>query len=582
ADSKHKQLYLQILRGKAFIDYLSDNESLPGQPGPYFRIFIKFFNQRFRSQLTLCSCEPEFNEGFLLDLQTSFATGKLNKHCPKKFVFINLTNFFHLGESFDGNSADLLSISSPIHLVLVRIDQLGNSTLVSSYFLEWRSLLTSYDSRMTLAIELHGIGPENEIPVGILEIKLELIPELSDILSPDIVTSQLNLERSRRTEQERLFLVYAKQWWKEYLQIRSNNEQRYVKIFAQDENGSTHPVTQYIMPLQAGRLLETPNEAAWFVALIPYGAMTTVGGSSKSKMERWANIHTVLCLNKGDCEEHAILLCSLLLGFGLDAYMCVGSKLNSEPYAWVVTLGYDGYSVFWDPLTSIKYKHIPIRPDDPPIVPQHKPEYPFTKIGCMFNHRSFYANSQPSDSVFTCQFDLSNESLWKRMAADNLQAISASRTWVTVRVPTLVVNPLDPYLASNDLEQELQAYILEYRRDLGLTTTWDSHLCYLLGSALNNYEMEKKTGLSINNDEFHLAIRRAVPNGHTFKGFPARFSHIQGRRIFAACLKSTLCHDILSCRGDVVRFAVRARVFVYPESVISAWLMIAVKYKIII
>ena len=41
------------------------------------------------------------------------------------------------------------------------------------------------------------------------------------------------LEHSKNTERERLFLVYAKQWWKEYLEIRDDHKNRLVKIFAQ-------------------------------------------------------------------------------------------------------------------------------------------------------------------------------------------------------------------------------------------------------------------------------------------------------------------------------------------------------------
>ena len=44
---------------------------------------------------------------------------------------------------------------------------------------------------------------------------------------------QVNMERSRQAERERLFLVYAKQWWTEYLQIRPVHKDRLVKIFAQ-------------------------------------------------------------------------------------------------------------------------------------------------------------------------------------------------------------------------------------------------------------------------------------------------------------------------------------------------------------
>ena len=49
----------------------------------------------------------------------------------------------------------------------------------------------------------------------------------------DVISAQISLEKTRQAEWERLFLVYAKQWWKEYLQIRPQHKQRLVKIFAQ-------------------------------------------------------------------------------------------------------------------------------------------------------------------------------------------------------------------------------------------------------------------------------------------------------------------------------------------------------------
>ena len=71
------------------------------------------------------------------------------------------------------------------------------------------------------------------MPVGVLEMRLEVIPRTRDHLSEQIVSAQVSLERNRQAERERLFLVYAKQWWKEYLQIRPSHGQRLVKIFAQ-------------------------------------------------------------------------------------------------------------------------------------------------------------------------------------------------------------------------------------------------------------------------------------------------------------------------------------------------------------
>ena len=47
-----------------------------------------------------------------------------------------------------------------------------------------------------------------------------------------------------------------------------------------------------------------------------------------------------------------MLLCSLLLGFGLDAYVCLGTKVKGLAHAWVMTRNIDGSVCFWEALTA--------------------------------------------------------------------------------------------------------------------------------------------------------------------------------------------------------------------------------------
>jgi centrosomal protein CEP76 len=54
---------------------------------------------------------------------------------------------------------------------------------------------------------------------------------------------------------------------------------------------------------------------------------------------------------------------------------------------------------------------------------------------------------------------------------------------------------------------------------------------------LSSYELERVTGLSVGNEEFQEAVRRAVPNGHAFKGFPIQFVHKNARKAFVFSLK---------------------------------------------
>ena len=48
------------------------------------------------------------------------------------------------------------------------------------------------------------------------------------------------------------------------------------------------------------------------------------------------------------------------------------------------------------------------------------------------------------------------------------------------------------------------------------------------------------------------------------------------------CFRSPVCEEIIHCRGDHVRLAVRVRVYPYPESACATWIMFACKYKSIV
>ncbi|XP_048219411.1 centrosomal protein of 76 kDa isoform X3 [Perognathus longimembris pacificus] len=462
-DPTRRYLYLQVLGGKAFLEHLQEPEPLPGQICSTFTLCLHYRNQRFRSKPVPCACEPDFHDGFLLEVHRE-----------------------SLGDGTRmADSTTMLSISDPIHMVLIKTDIFGETTLIASYFLEWRSVLGSENGVTSLTVELMGVGTESKVSVGILNMKLEMYPALNQTLSQEVVNTQLALERQKTAEKERLFLVYAKQWWREYLQIRPSHNSRLVKIFAQDENGINRPVCSYVKPLRAGRLLDTP-----------------------------------------------------------------------------------------------RYIHKPTNPDEPPPAEQPKPLYPYRTIGCVFNHQMFLGNCQPSDAVETCVFDLNDESKWKPMSEEAIKSVCAPGATTSLPpFPPLCASTIDASVTSNEIEMQLRLLVSEHRKDLGLTTVWEDQLSYLLSPALASYEFERTTSISAGNEEFQDAIRRAVPDGHTFKGFPIHFVYRNARRAFATCLRSPFCEEIICCRGDQVRLAVRVRVFTYPESACAVWIMFACKYR---
>nr|XP_006636031.1 PREDICTED: centrosomal protein of 76 kDa [Lepisosteus oculatus] len=555
-DPTRRYLYLQVLGGKAFLEHLQEPEPLPGQVCSTFTLYLHFRNQRFRSKPVPCACEPDLQEGFLLEVHRE-GPGDGSKMA---------------------DATTMLSVSDPVHMVLIKTDTSSETLLVSSYFLDWRSVLSSPNGRTTLAVELLGVGSESKVPVGVLNIKLELYPQLTETLTPDIISTQQALERQKSAEKERLFLVYAKQWWREFLQIRPSHNTKLVKIFAQDENGTNRPVCSYVRALRAGRLLDTPRQAARFVSLLGHERAPVIGGGGRQ--EQWCTLLAFLCRSKGDCEDHATLLCSLLLGFGLEAYVCIGTKAKGVPHAWVMTCGTEGAVTFWESLTGHRYVHQPVNPDDPPLARPPKPSHPYKTVGCVFNHKAFLANCQGSDAVELCVFDFRNESRWKAMSEDALRSVCAPGATTSLPpAPPLCAPVIDAASASNEMELQIRYLVSEHRKDLGLTTVWDDHLSYLLSPALAAYELERAAGVSCGNEEFQDAVRRAVPDGHTFKGFPIHFIHRNTRRAFATCLRSPFCDEIVCCRGDHVRIAVRVRVFTYPESACAVWIMFACKYR---
>lgn len=65
------------------------------------------------------------------------------------------------------------------------------------------------------------------------------------VIDVTVFLIQQSLEKQRTAEKERLFLVYAKQWWREFLEIRPSHQSKMVKIFAQVRLSLWEKMTQF-------------------------------------------------------------------------------------------------------------------------------------------------------------------------------------------------------------------------------------------------------------------------------------------------------------------------------------------------
>jgi len=190
---------------------------------------------------------------------------------------------------------------------------------------------------------------------------MELLPaiEKNNLMPERILLDQFSQEKKLLNADVMKFYDYSTEWWNEYKQLKPGFDKRPVKIYGEDESGVFRPVMAYVRPLINLKGIDSPYHAARFVGLIPYRRSEAPGGERK---ESWHSFNTFLSLGYGDSDDHAALLCSMLLGFGLDAYVVIGYS-SDGPHSWVLTRMIQKTSTgaevrkytFWESLTGQRY-----------------------------------------------------------------------------------------------------------------------------------------------------------------------------------------------------------------------------------
>ncbi|KAJ3307431.1 Centrosomal protein of 76 kDa [Kappamyces sp. JEL0829] len=515
-----KSLRLTFVKGRALVGL----RNMEPESNSALQVHVQFQTARFATKRVLSSIEPIFNETVEFDL-------------PSKDV--NL----------------LVDLDCPIQIVLTESNVNGETQAVGVAQIEWRKVLHS--GRISTLVELTDqLHPQ--ITVGTLDIVLDFLPSDGERARRDEIEYHIKKQEQKKADVHTAFYLLAKQWWSDFLQIRPSHSTRLVKIFTNDEFGRRMPVSHFVGPLYCP-WLETPRHAARFVSLIEYAPSKRIGESSL--MEVWQSAHSFLAVGKGDVQDHCLLLCSLLLGFHLDAYVTLGTDSSNEPHMWITTIDFRGGSrlgslpgqaKFWEPLTGIQ------------CFPQDKHQY--RSIGCCFNDRHVYANIQVVDGADRIKFKMSDPASWKVLDT----APTVTRTMPSFLPPSIK----DPQTTGLEVEQVLRQLIEYYRKDHHQTCIWDDALSNLLGQSLWSMEYGKISGQStvLFSEDFQMGIKKSIPDGHTFKGFPMSFNHTHPQRIMQALVRSKQSRDIMLMRGDMVRMAVRVKVFVYCENVICCWL----------
>ncbi|KAI9141978.1 CEP76 C2 domain-containing protein [Paraphysoderma sedebokerense] len=522
-----RSIKLDVFGGKAFVSELDDNESLPSQ----ITVHILALGQRFATKPVKLCVEPVISESFEIQLPSASSSTQL---LPQ-----------------------VLSIQ-PIHFVLTRTNDYANTRLLGVAQLDCSDVL--HNGVLKKSIEVTGIGSDASVSIGVLEVKVQA--ESSDLMAKEDLRQLMEAAKLEHQESTRLFFAISKSWWKEYTQIRPNYEERLIKLFAQSEFGTSMPVPTFIEPVKS-RQIESPKHAARFVSLIEYDKHKSISGTTA---DVWQSFHATLVLGKGNIEDHAILLCSLLRGFELDAYVTIGLDANNQPHTWVTVVTAKNSVIFYESITGARY----VLNDDTPFAPK----YPYKTVDCLFSHKKYYGNCQPSNEISKVDFNLNDEAKWKQLDLTMLSRV----TWHHNPPIQLVTSKIDTCQHELALEKELKHMFSAHLEIHERSCTWCTQLSSLMYTALSNYENERLLGSCIGQEEFEEGIRRSIPVGCLFKAFPTHFTYTSPQRIFTFLIKFQQCKELLSTRGDQIRFCLAVKCVKYVERV-ACWVMVGVRYR---
>lgn len=525
-------LLVRLNGGRAFVDNVDISPATARKRSTVFA--AHFGNQRFRSVPKPCSVDPSFDDEFLFEVDAT---------------------------AFGFNECDLIEISTPFHIAVLREDeQLNVAELLGENVIDWRRVLKS--GCVGLTVEL--CGRNAGVPAGIVDVQLELVAKRKVRYREEDVAMRVEQQRVAVTNADREFLVYTRRWWAEYQSLRPTHKERRVKLFASTTTGRMVPVTHFVSPLQAEFGIDSPQDAARFVSLLRVTSEVADSVNPlNTETNTWLAPFIFLSQRQGHSCNHAALLCSLLLGFGIDAYCATGTCQSGELGVFVISRSVDARgavtATVWNATTGERF-------------PVHE-QVAFSTIDCLFNNKSFYANCQPSNSIATASFDYSNEELWKPLNVLKLRMVP--------RYPPapLLFESTNTLAVERALELRMRAAVTAYRDTFGVTTAFDNVVSYVVSQALVLYERQQSEGHPENFVFFQESVKGSLGAGKTFKAIPINVSYLDEGSIMDVVRSASVGKEILDTVAENAKFAVRVKVFCFPERVYSVWVMAAVFYS---
>jgi centrosomal protein CEP76 len=594
-DPCRRYVRLDFGRGRAFLSHLDASFSggagleeeeeaeaaagaAPAALTRFYALHVLCNGQRFRSAPIPATVEPDFapreGGGFVVDVQPPGAPGEARALPPLPAL---LAVDEGAGGGGDGGYGSVHIVCT---LVTARARTGGSDALpahapelraevVGTAVVDWRAACGEEGGALNVLVPLlptergpsllpaggggagSGGAPPGAtaaaaeaVPVGLLPLSLTLLPAKEGGGDGDApraeVARALGRAASKRADAAKAFLLYARAWWADYRGLHPTFRHRLVRVFGEsgEAGGRFVPTASRVAALPADRVgCDSPAAAARFVSLLPHWRADPAGavGPATPGAPAWRSLHAILAAKGGSAQDHALLLASLFLGFGLDAYVVVGTRAvageegggggggsgggaggdpalgpREEEHAWVLTRapkkGGGFRAVFHEPLTAQRFSPT-------------SPACPYLRVACAFSADRFYALQAGDDSVAYVDgsvgwaFEDPLGAGWKGMEPSLLAALPHAPP------PPLAPPSLDAAALGAALEGALRAELAAHRAappaaarlaasraTLALmagrpeldgtggaalpacATPWSDRLSFLLGQALAAYE----------------------------------------------------------------------------------------------
>ncbi|OEH75123.1 C2 domain-containing protein [Cyclospora cayetanensis] len=160
-----------------------------------------------------------------------------------------------------------------------------------------------------------------------------------------------------------------RRWQKMYLQWfpEAPKERRFVTVAEHSQSRLIFPLPSFVVPIAVPAQLAVEGELLHWLSNIAY--LFSPKQLREGEFPRWQSPASFLTTRRGGVNDHAVLLCSCLLGLEYDAYVCKGTVDGcTTDHAWVMTRHAGGWIMFWEP-TNRKRLCLPCRWGYPPQGP---------------------------------------------------------------------------------------------------------------------------------------------------------------------------------------------------------------------